>query len=117
MAENSKEPYMNDTEKKILTELVGNYKNIIENKEISKIMTAKKTAAWKTLASEFNSKVTPENEANDPKVVIRRREWDKLKKAWENLKTRTKKEVQICKIFQNFDTQITSNIFGSLLIN
>ena len=108
---------MNDTEKKLLTELVGNHKNIIENKETSKIMTAKKTAAWKILASEFNSKVTPENEANDPKVVIRRREWDKLKKAWENLKTRTKKEVKVCTLFQKFYTQITSNFFGSLLIN
>lgn len=71
-----------ELEKNILINLVDKHKSIVELKKNDPSSIAKKQQKWKQIASEFNSE--PNVEPRDDK---------KLKKAWENLKMKCKKDV------------------------
>ncbi|KAH6936122.1 hypothetical protein HPB50_013498 [Hyalomma asiaticum] len=73
--------FFSDDEKELLTELVQKYKSSIENKKSDAVPLTRKTKAWESLASDFNS---TEN--------VRPRTVDQLRKLWDNLKQRWKKE-------------------------
>jgi hypothetical protein len=69
-------------EKSLLLELVGKNKTVIESKETDFGTTDKKSKVWNAIAEEFNA---------DSSVSSRNAK--QLKKKWENLKHRAKKDV------------------------
>ncbi|CAN7995694.1 unnamed protein product [Ixodes hexagonus] len=72
--------FFSENEKILLAELVSKYK-LIENKGTNKATTEAKAAAWIALAVEFNST-----------YGFTKRDEQQLKKCWDNLKTKWKKE-------------------------
>ncbi|OXA54412.1 Myb/SANT-like DNA-binding domain-containing protein 3 [Folsomia candida] len=80
----SKLPPITPHEKEILLQVVSKpeIKSIVENKEINRVWTAQKTEAWQKVSLEFCSHLN-----------VTQMSGDQLKKAWENLKGRAKKQV------------------------
>ncbi|KAH7953957.1 hypothetical protein HPB49_014559 [Dermacentor silvarum] len=70
-----------DDEKDLVTELVRKYKCSIENKKSDTVSLTRKLKAWEALTAEFNS---AEN--------VRPRTVAQLRKLWDNMKQRWKKE-------------------------
>lgn len=73
--------FYSDEEKDLVTELVRKYKFSIENKKSDTVSLSRKMKAWDALTAEFNS---AEN--------VRPRTVSQLRKLWDNLKQRWKKE-------------------------
>ncbi|XP_070377275.1 myb/SANT-like DNA-binding domain-containing protein 3 isoform X1 [Dermacentor albipictus] len=73
--------FYSDEEKDLVTELVRKYKFSIENKKSDTVSLSRKMKAWDALTAEFNS---AEN--------VRPRTVAQLRKLWDNLKQRWKKE-------------------------
>nr|AHN53441.1 Myb/SANT-like DNA-binding domain [Nuttalliella namaqua] len=73
--------YISDEEKNVLIELVGKYKTIIENKKSDAVSLNAKNKAWQKLSTEYNSV-----------HGVRPRDVKQLRKTWDNLKTKWKKE-------------------------
>lgn len=73
--------YITDDEKTRLIELVNKYRGTIENKRTDAVSLNAKASAWEHLAIEFSSM-----------EGVRPRDVKQLKKAWDNLKTKWKKQ-------------------------
>lgn len=80
----AKLPVMTSLEKEILLGIVAipKFKCIVENKSTNSIWTAQKDEAWAKISLEFCSQLN-----------VTKRSGPKLKKSWENLKSRAKKQV------------------------
>ena len=74
--------YYSELEKSLLTELVGKYKDVLENKKNDYKIIQQKNTTWETLTQEFNSQ-----------SGVHKRESKQLKKCWENIKSRAKKHL------------------------
>jgi hypothetical protein len=77
-------PPLNNIELPLLLELVNNNKTIIESRMTNAVWTTKKQATWIKIQKAFVSQSG---------TVFRNP--DQLKKCWENLKTKAKREVII----------------------
>jgi hypothetical protein len=75
-------PAITNVEKDLLTNLVRKFSAIVNNKATNKVWKDKKDAAWDAISKEFCS---------SPNTFPR--PGTKLMKIWENLKTRSKYEV------------------------
>ena len=69
-------------EKTLLRNLVKKYLTVVENKSTNKVSQNQKDKTWDKITVEFNSD-----------SIVNLRSKQSLKKAWDNLKTRTKEEV------------------------
>ena len=74
--------YFSQLEKSLLTELVGRHKEVLENKKNDFRMIHQKNTAWETLSEEFISQ-----------SGVTKRDAKQLKKCWENIKARAKKQL------------------------
>ena len=74
--------YFSQLEKSLVTELVRKHKDFIENKKTDYRTIKQKNSAWEALSKEFNSKSD-----------VTKRDSKQLKKCWENLKARAKKQL------------------------
>ena len=74
--------FYSELEKTLLIELVGKHKDVIENKKNDYKTIRQKTLAWEELAQEFNSQ-----------SGVTKRDSKQLKKCWENVKARAKKNL------------------------
>lgn len=68
-----------DYERESLVNLVGKYRDIVENKKTDSEMIAQKNQIWERIASEYNK---------NPNV--RKRLTKQLRKLWENTKAKRK---------------------------
>ncbi|KAL3215114.1 hypothetical protein MRX96_034237 [Rhipicephalus microplus] len=76
----AKTPFSED-EKDLVQDLVLNYKAVIQNKRTDAISLNAKAKAWEKLCTDFNSR-----------PFVRPRDVKQLKKLWDNLKQRWKRE-------------------------
>lgn len=74
--------YFSELERSLLTELVGKYKDVLESKRNDYRTIKVKNDRWETLAEEFNSQ-----------SGVTKRDSKQLKKCWENIKARAKKQI------------------------
>ena len=74
--------YFSQLEKSLVTELVRKHKDFIENKKTDYRTIKQKNSAWEALSEEFNSQSD-----------VTKRDSKQLKKCWENLKARAKKQL------------------------
>ena len=74
--------YYSELEKSLLIELVGKYKDVLQNKKNDYKIIQQKNTTWETLTQEFNSQ-----------SGVHKRESMQLKKSWENIKSRAKKQL------------------------
>lgn len=72
-----------DFERENLVNLVGKYRDIVENKKTSSSMIAKKKQIWERITSEYNQ---------NPNV--KKRLVKQLKKLWENTKAKRKTKLK-----------------------
>jgi len=84
-------------ETELLFELVSAKKKILEDKNTGFINLERKRKAWEQIRSTFNSSAE-----TTPRTV------EQLKKRWENLKSRAKKDVRVdlhtsCVVISNFN--------------
>lgn len=80
----AKLPPFTSEEKEILLEIVNkpSVKAVVENKRTNAVWTAQKKDAWDSVSTEFCSHIS-----------VVKRTGAQLKKGWENLKSRCKKQV------------------------
>lgn len=74
--------YFSPLEKSIITELVRKHKDILENKRNDYKTIQQKNRMWVALSEEFNSQ-----------SGVCKRDSRQLKKCWENIKSRAKKQI------------------------
>lgn len=74
--------YYSPLEKALLTELVRKYKDLLENKNNDYKTIQQKNNTWETLSQQFNSQ-----------SGVKKRDAKQLKKCWENIKARAKKQL------------------------
>ena len=74
--------YFSQLEKSLVTELVRKHKDFIENKKNDYRTIKQKNSSWEALSEEFNSQ-----------SGVTKRDSKQLKKCWENLKARAKKQL------------------------
>ena len=74
--------YFSQLEKSLVTELVRKHKDFIENKKNDYRTIKQKNSAWEALSEKFNSQ-----------SGVTKRDSKQLKKCWENLKARAKKQL------------------------
>ena len=74
--------YFSPLEKSIITELVRKHKDILENKRNDYKTIQQKNRVWEALSEEFNSQ-----------SGVSKRDSRQLKKCWENIKSRAKKQL------------------------
>ena len=74
--------YFSPLEKSVITELVPKHKDILENKRNDYRTIQQKNRVWEDLSEEFNSQ-----------SGVSKRDSRKLKKCWENIKSRAKKQL------------------------
>ncbi|KAK4887429.1 hypothetical protein RN001_003700 [Aquatica leii] len=78
----TKRSFMTGDEKIFLKEIVTRFINIIENKKTDAVSVSDRKKVWQTIAKEFNA--IGEHCNRTP---------DQLRKCWENMKSRRKKEL------------------------
>lgn len=77
----SKKVIFSDSDKEILINLVMKYKDVLESKKTDALSINKKKATWCKLSAEYNSI-----------HGVRPRDVKQIRKCWENLKCKWKKE-------------------------
>lgn len=90
--------YFLDEEKDLLTELVAKYKNVVENKKTDAMSLHAKSRAWERLCVEYNS--MPSVRPREVKQL--KKLWDNLKQKWKKEKARQAREVMATGRFQHF---------------
>lgn len=73
--------YFTEEEKDLLTELVNLHKTCLENKRSDAVSIHAKARTWDKLCTEYNSR-----------PLVRPRDVKQLKKLWDNLKQKWKRE-------------------------
>ncbi|XP_065304485.2 myb/SANT-like DNA-binding domain-containing protein 3 [Dermacentor albipictus] len=73
--------YFTEEEKDLVQDLINKYKDVIENKRTDAVSLTAKAKAWEKLCAEYNSR-----------PFVRARDVKQLKKLWDNLKQRWKRE-------------------------
>ena len=74
--------YFSQLEKSLLTELVRKHKDLLENKKNDYKTIQQKNKTWEALSEQFNSQ-----------SGVTKRDSKQLKKCWENVKARAKKQL------------------------
>ena len=74
--------YFSQLEKSLLTELVRKHKDLLENKKNDYKTIQQKNNTWEALSEQFNSQ-----------SGVTKRDSKQLKKCWENVKARAKKQL------------------------
>ena len=77
-----KSPNFSEYEKSVLVNIVGEFRETLENKQNNANMIREKEKTWEKVAQKFNCE-----------SGVKRRESTQLKKYWQNLKAKAKKSV------------------------
>ena len=77
-----KSPNFSEYEKSVLVNIVGEFKDTLENKQNNANMIREKEKTWEKVAQKFNCE-----------SGVKRRESTQLKKYWQNIKAKAKKYV------------------------